>query len=232
MLMKKISSRANALAIGWVALIALGVLVAFAVANAQTVTTSISEQMGPGDSGDQVSALQTFLAADATVYPEGLVTGYYGDLTTAAVQRYQCKYAIVCQGDVANTGYGRVGPATLAKIETQGGGGTVVNTGGGADVYAPVLSRPTVATTSTSAVIHWTTNEPARSSVMYATVPPSLTFNSYSTMPRMTDLTFDTSSDVTLAGLSPNTTYYYVLVSVDASGNLQYGIDHSFRTLQ
>ncbi|MCK9360698.1 serine hydrolase [Patescibacteria group bacterium] len=61
----------------------------------------------------EVRALQTFLAKDKTVYPEGQVTGKFGGLTLAAVQRFQKKYSIAKPGD---RGYGVVGPATRAKI--------------------------------------------------------------------------------------------------------------------
>jgi len=47
------------------------------------------------------------------VYPEGLITGYYGQLTKKAVQRFQEKYGIAKQGD---PGYGDVGPNTRAKL--------------------------------------------------------------------------------------------------------------------
>jgi len=217
-------------AIGWMTIVFVAVLFAFAVANAQTVT------LGPGDSGAEVSELQTFLAADTTVYPEGLVTGYYGSLTTAAVQRYQCKYGIVCSGSVATTGYGRVGPATLAKIQMQrgaGGGPSLPPVGipiPGADINAPILSRPIVSTSPTSATISWITNEPANSLVMYSTSRPAFSSEAFAAMLRMSDITFNATSEVTLTGLLANTLYHYVIQSVDASGNIQYGIENTFRT--
>ena len=61
----------------------------------------------------EVRVLQQFLAKDKTVYPEGQVTGKFGGLTLAAVQRFQKKYSIAKAGD---RGYGVVGPATRAKI--------------------------------------------------------------------------------------------------------------------
>lgn len=230
-----INRKADPLALGWVFAIAILVCSAFAIANAQSVS-SIATQLELGDSGPGVSALQTFLAADAAVYPEGLVTGYYGALTEAAVERYQCKNGIVCQGDAASTGYGRAGPSTLAKIQSQQG-----TSGGGVslppvgfptllDISAPILSQPTSAIVGTTASIHWTTNELAHSRVRYATVPPALSQASFDAMASVYDPTFDTSSDVTLSGLLPHTTYHYVIESDDAVGNVQYGIDHSFTT--
>ncbi|OGG73165.1 hypothetical protein A3A38_03505 [Candidatus Kaiserbacteria bacterium RIFCSPLOWO2_01_FULL_53_17] len=78
-----------------------------------------------GSSGDDVSRLQQFLALDPSVYPEGLVTGYYGSLTEAAIKRFQCKNKIVCDGTPETTGYGVTGPRTAAILSLQcPGGGT------------------------------------------------------------------------------------------------------------
>lgn len=184
----------------------------------------VSTTMGPGDSGAEVSELQTFLALDSAVYPEGLVTGYYGDLTTSAVTRFQCKQSIVCSGSVETTGYGRVGPQTLASIRALQGSTNPGPQGG--DLSAPILGEPSVATTSTSASISWITNEPARSRVMYGTSWPFL----LAAAPSYADITFDATSAVVIPSLFPNTTYYYVRESIDASGNTQYGIGTWFRT--
>jgi len=45
------------------------------------------------DRGNDVILLQTWLAKDPEVYPEGLITGWFGPLTQAAVIRFQEKYA-------------------------------------------------------------------------------------------------------------------------------------------
>ena len=50
---------------------------------------NLLRQMRQGMSGDDVKALQTILAAQPDVYPEGLITGYYGPLTSKAVKNYQ-----------------------------------------------------------------------------------------------------------------------------------------------
>ena len=69
-----------------------------------------------GSVGDDVSWLQAFLAGDASWYPSGLVTGYYGALTEGAVEKFQCAHVIVCSGSAASTGFGRVGAQTRAVI--------------------------------------------------------------------------------------------------------------------
>jgi outer membrane protein assembly factor BamB len=68
------------------------------------------------DTGEDVTQLQIFLKNQGTdIYPEGLVTGYFGSLTKLAVQRFQVKYNIAKSGDA---GYGYVGPKTRAKINS------------------------------------------------------------------------------------------------------------------
>lgn len=212
----------------------LSAIAFFGVAQAQTA--AVTTTMDPGDSGAQVSALQSFLAADTSIYPEGLVTGYYGELTTAAVQRYQCQNGIVCSGSVEATGYGRVGPSTLAKIQTQqgtnpGGGVNLPPVGfpSGTDVNAPIVNKPVVTTTSNAATITWTTNESAVHRVMYSTAWPF----TFSLAPSIVSTGgYSQSATVTLTGLLPNTVYYFVPESVDAAGNLQWRFGESFKTAQ
>ena len=66
-----------------------------------------------GSRGAQVSALQSFFKQDPSLYPEGLVTGYFGPLTLSVVERFQERYNIAKPGD---GGYGLVGPLTRAKL--------------------------------------------------------------------------------------------------------------------
>lgn len=50
------------------------------------------------------------------VYPEAIYSGYYGSLTEKAVKLFQKKYNIVSSGAPSTTGYGRVGWATMTKL--------------------------------------------------------------------------------------------------------------------
>ena len=61
-----------------------------------------------GYQNDQVKLLQTMLAKDPSVYPEAKVTGYYGNLTKKAVERFQQKYGIEQTGIA--------GPQTRTKL--------------------------------------------------------------------------------------------------------------------
>ena len=58
-----------------------------------------------------VTALQQFLIAKGYLGP-AYATGFYGALTQAAVQKFQCDRAVVCSGSPASTGWGSVGPKT------------------------------------------------------------------------------------------------------------------------
>lgn len=76
----------------------------------------LSRALRLGMSGADVSALQAFLATDRAVYPDAVVSGYFGPLTQAAVQRFQTKHGIVSNGSPDTTGFGAVGPATRSTI--------------------------------------------------------------------------------------------------------------------
>lgn len=66
-------------------------------------------------SGSDIIHLQTFLAENPAIYPEGKATGYFGTLTLKAVQQFQKKYGITHAGEA---GYGSVGPLTRAKLNS------------------------------------------------------------------------------------------------------------------
>ncbi|MEX0933610.1 MAG: CAP domain-containing protein [Candidatus Paceibacterota bacterium] len=48
-----------------------------------------------GSRGDDVTRLQTFLSKNTQFYPEGLVTGYYGEMTDRAIGRLKNEYQII-----------------------------------------------------------------------------------------------------------------------------------------
>ena len=78
----------------------------------------ITGQLDLGASGLNVVALQTYLSTDVDIYPSGLVTGYFDSLTQTAIQKFQTAQGIVDHGTPKTTGYGRVGPKTLKRINT------------------------------------------------------------------------------------------------------------------
>jgi len=61
--------------------------------------TGFSQDLTYGMTSPEVKCLQQFLAnLGPAIYPEKLVTGYYGPLTQAAVKRYQALRGIVATG--------------------------------------------------------------------------------------------------------------------------------------
>lgn len=96
----------------------------------------------------------------------------------------------------------------------------------GSDTAPPLITGAYAdSITNSSAVIHWSTDEPADSQVEYGT---STAFG------ETTDLksTLSTSHSHTITGLMPSTTYYYKLLSRDSSGNLAEAGDYVITTTE
>lgn len=77
------------------------------------VSVAFTKGLSKGARGSDVSRLQQLLATDKSIYPDGTVSGFFGTLTQAAVERFQEKYGIAKRGD---DGFGTLGPRTRAKI--------------------------------------------------------------------------------------------------------------------
>lgn len=82
-----------------------------------------STTLGRGSTGHDVLRLQEFLKTMSDMYPEGLVTGYFGVLTEKAVERFQTKHGIVSSGAPDTSGYGIVGPRTRGVLNNSIAGG-------------------------------------------------------------------------------------------------------------
>lgn len=68
-----------------------------------------------GSRNADVTALQTYLAQDPIIYPDAIISGYFGALSEKAVGLFQEKYGIMKKG---GDGYGMVGPKTRAKLNS------------------------------------------------------------------------------------------------------------------
>ena len=103
-------------------------------------TLQLTRQLQEGMQGNDVQALQQMLATDPEIYPEGLVTGYFGSMTKRAVQKFQQRAGI--------DQVGRVGPQTLARINqifqegVEGRGVGLVETEEGVFVPPGLLRAP------------------------------------------------------------------------------------------
>jgi peptidoglycan hydrolase-like protein with peptidoglycan-binding domain len=74
---------------------------------------SLSRGAQDTTTGGEVSKLQQFLAQYPAVYPEGLVTGYFGEATERAVARWQQQKGLSSNDP---SGLGLVGPRTRAAL--------------------------------------------------------------------------------------------------------------------
>ena len=62
--------------------------------------TLISSHLKLGSSGEEVKLLQAVLSTDKSIYPSGITSGYYGNLTKQAVINFQQKYNLPQTGEL------------------------------------------------------------------------------------------------------------------------------------
>jgi len=127
-------------------------------------------------------------------------TNYYMDTTVASTTDYYYKVRIMdTDGDVSNF-------SSSASDKPNGQGGS--------DTTAPTISSVAAASVqATWMKITWTTDELANSRIDYS-ISPDTSFGSNASSTAMV-----TSHEITLSGLTPNTTYLYRVKSQDPSGN-------------
>jgi hypothetical protein len=180
----------------------------------------LTRQLDLGMTGSDVGSLQTFLAQDQTIYPQGLVTSYFGSLTASAVSNFQARNNIPTAG--------RVGPVTLVAINAQMQGGIA------SDSNSPVISNVSLSANSNTAFLHWSTSTQATGKVYYSTSPMPATESLYDVAINgniaMTDAMLHSTQDVTISNLQSHTTYYYIVYTKDAAGNVQVTWPTTFMT--
>src|SRR3989344_5479616 len=187
-------------------------LLMFSLAYTASAAT-LYRQLELGMRGDDVSSLQTFLALDSTIYPQGLVTGYFGFLTKAAVSNFQIRNGI--------SNVGRVGPITMAAINAQMNGGNTV----GFDRYAPSISLLSLSTTNTGVVLNWNTSENSSAIVYYSTSPLYMLEGSPTSSVTIGGSSFLVHTDLrsvhsaSISGLQPNSSFPFGGYGKDGSGN-------------
>lgn len=122
----------------------------------------IQSQLDFGETNTDVTNLQTFFKDNSAIYPEGIVSGYFGSLTRSSVQRFQAQYGL--------DQVGRVGPMTQSKINS------LIASGGwtASDMSGPFISSVSKTTNNTSATFTWNTNELASAKVFYNTSPVTM----------------------------------------------------------
>lgn len=185
---------------------------------------AVTTQAGVGSSGVNVSNLQGFLASNPLIYPQGLVTGYFGQLTANAVSAFQAAFDLPVVG--------RVGPLTLSAINR------VMVMGRGLDISGPNMSGMVARLSPRQVTVSWTTNEAATAKVFYDTRPISTREASRGfTEPTISSAYVTVSSvltnnqGITIQNLVPGTQYYYIAESVDASGNVSVSSQATFTAI-
>ena len=79
-----------------------------------TIKNVFTKTLAFGSRSAEVNLLQKFLATDKSLYPERLVTGYFGPATKRAVGRFQIKFGLI--KDSKHPAYGVVGPKTRFSL--------------------------------------------------------------------------------------------------------------------
>lgn len=110
-----------------------------------------SRELKIGDSDLEVKYLQSILKSDPEIYPEGLISGYYGSRTEAAVRRLQARYSLPVTGQLNKATQEIIFPSET-KIEL-----TIITPNGGEiwtkghsqtiswkSAFSPVLPQPLV----------------------------------------------------------------------------------------
>lgn len=201
---------------------------------AQAATFALlTGQLDYGQTSNNVTNLQTFLASSPSIYPQGRVTGYFGPLTKSAVMNFQNAYGIAQVG--------RVGPETLAKINSlisSGVGLTGAGPVSGNGTTDPTIYSISITPSNTSTTVSWATDQATTAEVQYSTSPFQIAeslgqydepvINGGATTSETT--TYQTSQVVTMQNLQPHTTYYYIIEATDSNGNLSYTMPATFTT--
>ncbi len=202
----RIESSASITRILTMSIIGVVSLLMFGLAMTASAAT-LTRELQVGSTGQDVSDLQIFLAKDSTIYPQGLVTGYFGSLTASAVSNFQARNGI------ANVG--RVGPVTLAALNVQMNG----------DNFSPSMNSVNINPSNTTANISWNTNENSAGVAYYSTSPLSMVEGSPTTgvtiggTSLLVNTNLQSSHSATISNLNSNTTYYYVIYARDSAGN-------------
>lgn len=95
------------------------------------------------------------------------------------------------------------------------------------DTTAPIIRDINIFTTTSVAEIEWRTNERTSGYVLYSTTTPVTNGNSNKTV---SGDERDDDHDVRITGLPDNSTFYFLIVAKDQSGNVATSSEKSFKT--
>lgn len=166
--------------------------------------------------GDDVKLLQNILAANKAFYPEGLITGYYGQLTANAVKRFQQAYGV--------SAVGVFGPKTRAKMnEVVSSASLNVKS---LQTSSPAITDVTKTPAARSVSISWKTDVPTTAKIWFGAPSP---LNTELNPIKSIDLSKERSAN--FSGLATSTEYYFVIYAEDAKGHGATSTEYAFTTL-
>jgi peptidoglycan hydrolase-like protein with peptidoglycan-binding domain len=201
-------------------LFSLAILVSFLSPMAASAEM-LTRQLSIGARGTDVTSLQSFLATNPDIYPQGKVTGYFGFLTKAAVSNFQKENGLAADGIA--------GRNSIPVINAQMANGMMGATA------APVVSNVYVSPSRNSATINWNTDQSSKGVVYYSTTPFVLTDNInsvdvYGGTYAMNDNMMRTSQSMNLVGLQAGTMYYYFVYVTSSTGVVSMSWPTTFQT--
>lgn len=112
--------------------------------------TALTRNLSRGASGADVRSLQSFLISQGLLLPNS-ASGFFGTLTEGALQQWQASHSIVSSGSAASTGFGAVGPRTLAAINTACTGASATRMSGSISASSLAPRQVSVTITANSA---------------------------------------------------------------------------------
>lgn len=81
-------------------LAAKGIKVSSGIVSLSGATNQIKQNWNHGQRSEEIKLIQALLAKDSQIYPEKIITGYFGNLTKAAIIRFQTKNGLTATGIV------------------------------------------------------------------------------------------------------------------------------------
>ena len=215
--------------------LALTALGGFGCASFALAQSELTRSLSLGARGNDVRYLQEFLARDPKIYPEGLITGYFGPRTFTAVKKWQQKNGI--------DAIGIAGPKTIAKIKetsraaaAQPGAPadeTSLETEAAATDAAPSVSGDTAppeivlavsVPAPTNVYVEFTPNEEVIATYEYGLS------TKYGSSQEVWNQYFSSPAGTYIENLIPATTYQVRAKAADRAGNIGYSQNYTFTT--
>jgi hypothetical protein len=144
-----------------------------------------------------------------------ITTTSYTDSTAVSGTTYYYKVTAADTGGIESA----MSSSDSASLAATSGG---TSPGGGGDSIAPSISDISVARGTTTATISWATNESSLTWVLYG---PDTNYGG-----EIKTTGYTTSHTVTITGLSPETSYHYMIKTKDSRGNSASYTDQVFIT--